>query len=550
MNFLDNIFTRLQSSADAPVLQEARGDKLIAITGAELGDMITRARAFLRSAGLRKGDRCALLAPNSLRWVALDLAIIAEGGIVVPLYSRQAASELVGMMKDCASELLICADATLHDELKRQWQDAPRTVLVEEIFTGTANHPAASDVPVELAASDTIAIIYTSGTSGEPKGVMLSVGNLDHMLRCTADRLDQLTNGIAGTEQVFHYLPFCFAGSWILLLSCLSRQSLLTLSTDLNQLTSEMRLAYPHYFLNVPILLERMRAKIEDQIEQRGGWLRSIYRSAKARWMADHGVLKASGGGLSLWMAQRMVFPTIRRKIDPNLRALLCGSAALAKETQLFFMMLGIPVLQVYGLTETTAICTMDVPGNISPGRVGSAIDGIEMKVGDNDEVLTRGPHIFSGYWNRPEATAQAVRDGWFHTGDQGSVDASGNWAITGRLKNLLILASGHNVAPEPIEEKLLLSIPNAQQVVLIGHGRTHLTALISGPVERTTVDAAVAVANNAQPHYKRVHAYDVADEPFSIENGLLTANGKLKREAISERYQAAIERLYKKQEA
>ena len=161
------------------------------------------------------------------------------------------------------------------------------------------------------------------------------------------------------------------------------------------------------------------------------------------------------------------MFPAIRKSVGPNLKALICGSAPLSVETQLFFMMLGIPVLQVYGLTETTAICTMDVPGHVAPGHVGPAIPGIEMTVGDNGEILVRGPNIFPGYWQRPAETAKALAGGWFHTGDQGEVDASGNWRITGRMKNLIILNSGHNVAPEPIEEKLAQHLPDAQQVVL-----------------------------------------------------------------------------------
>ena len=142
--------------------------------------------------------------------------------------------------------------------------------------------------------------------------------------------------------------------------------------------------------------------------------------------------------------------------IGPNLKALICGSAPLSLETQLYFMMLGIPVLQVYGLTETTGICTMDDPRHVEPGRVGPAIRGIEMKLGENDEILVRGPNIFPGYWNRPQETAKVLRDGWFHTGDQGEVDAAGNWRIIGRIKNLIILSSGHNIAPEPIEDEVL----------------------------------------------------------------------------------------------
>ncbi len=148
-------------------------------------------------------------------------------------------------------------------------------------------------------------------------------------------------------------------------------------------------------------------------------------------------------------------------------------------------MMLGIPVLQVYGLTETTAICTMDDPRHVEPGAVGPAISGIEMKLGEASEILVRGPNIFPGYWNRPEETAKVLAGGWFHTGDQGEQTAAGNWRIIGRLKNLLILSSGHNIAPEPLEEKLVHAIPGAQQVVVFGHGRSYLAALVTGDVQR-----------------------------------------------------------------
>src|SRR3984893_3031980 len=141
--------------------------------------------------------------------------------------------------------------------------------------------------------------------------------------------------------------------------------------------------------------------------------------------------------------------------------------------------MLGIPVLQVYGLTETTAICTMDDPRHVEPGRVGPAISGVDMKLGEIEEVLVRGPNVFPGYWNRPEETAKALRDGWFHTGDQGEADAKGNWKIAGRIKSLIILGSAHNIAPEPIEEKILEQLQGAQQVVLVGNGRGYLSAIV-----------------------------------------------------------------------
>jgi long-chain acyl-CoA synthetase len=212
-------------------------------------------------------------------------------------------------------------------------------------------------------------------------------------------------------------------------------------------------------------------------------------------------------------------------------------------------MMLGLPVLQVYRLTETTAICTMDEPGRVKPGRVGCAISGTEMKLGEKGEILVRGPHIFAGYWNRPQETAKVLRDGWFHTGDQGEVDATGNWRIIGRLKNLIILSSGHNVAPEPIEDTVLRLLPDAQQVVLVGNSRSFLAALVTGPVSLEQVETALATVNAQLPHYKHLRAFRVLEEPFSIENGLLTANGKLKREAAAARFRGLIEDLYHKQE-
>ncbi|MFQ5816748.1 MAG: AMP-dependent synthetase/ligase [Terriglobia bacterium] len=543
-NFLETIFHRLAQAPDKPVLQEVREGRIVSASGSELLASIRVARAFLAQAGLKKGERCVLLAHNSIRWTALNLASMAAGILVVPLYARQSPAELVAMMKDCSPSRICCGDETLRDTIARTWPGAPPMALLEEIFAGDVTS-AVVEAPRALTDTDPITIIYTSGTSGEAKGVVLTVGNLNHMLPCTTARLDVLMGSQEKPEQVFHYLPFCFAGSWILLLTCLSRNSVLTLSTDLRKLADEMKLAAPHYFLNVPALLERICAGVEEQLKQRGGIAQTLYEKAKAAWVRRHAREAAFFDPLWLALGKTLVFPTIKKKIGPNLKALICGSAPLAKETQLFFMMLGLPVLQVYGLTETTAICTLDHPQQVEPGRVGPAIAGIEMKLGEHDEILVRGPHIFPGYWNRPQETAKVLRDGWFHTGDQGEVDAAGNWRISGRLKNLIILSSGHNIAPEPIEDMLLRLLPGAQQVLVVGNGRSFLAVLVTGTVTPDQVKAALARVNPHLPHYKRIHTFHIHEEPFTIENGLLTANGKLKREAIAARFQAQLEAMY-----
>ncbi len=545
MIFLENIFVRLEQTADSTLVEELRSDPSVptlGVTGNGLLREIAQVRAFLAAKGLSKGDRVVLLGHNSIDWVAIDLAIMAEGLIVVPLYARQAPAELVAMMKDCSPALICCGDAALRDAMVREWPEAPPQHLFDEILTAKS----VSNALPRVEESDPVTIIYTSGTSGEAKGVVLTAGNIGHMLGCTSERLDSLMESRPSQDRVFHYLPLCFAGSWIMLLTCLLRGSRLTLNTDLTKLAGDMRTAAPDYFLNVPQLLERMRKAVDEQLWKTGGLVLSIYSKAKSAWMRkqEH----KSGLVDSLWLAgaKSVVFPTIRKKmIGSNLKALICGSAPLAVETQQYFMMLGIPVLQVYGLTETTAICTMDDPRQVEPGLVGPAIRGVEMKLGENGEIIVRGPNVFPGYWNRPQETAKALHDGWFHTGDQGEVDASGNWKIIGRIKNLIILGSGHNIAPEPIEDELLQSLPAAQQVVLVGNGRGYLSAILTGPVTPQQAQAAVDALNHAMPHYKQIRAFHLHGEPFSMDNGLLTANGKLKRDLIAARLNNEIEEMY-----
>ncbi len=551
MTFLEKIFERLETNPQAPVLREFSDGQLVSVTAGELLALIEQAWRFLDARGLKQGDRCALLAPNSIRWAALDLAMMAHGLIVVPLYARQAPAELAGMIANSTPTLICCADAAIAGELRKHLDSDVPTALFDEIFTWSNTAPA---TPHRHAEADPVTIIYTSGTSGEPKGVILNAGNVNHMIGCTNARLDRLMGPRNAPDRIFHYLPFCFAGSWILLLTALSRSSTLTLSADLTKLADEMKAAAPDYFMNVPTLLERVRTKVEESIQKRGGFATKLFEFARGGYFRKHKGEPRLVGSLALLLARKLMFPGIRANIGPNLKALICGSAPLCLETQLFYLMIGIPVLQVYGLTETTAICTMDDPRKFEPGRVGPAIPGVEMKTANDGEILVRGPNIFPGYWQRPAETAKALAGGWFHTGDIGDVDANGNWALTGRVKNLIILNSGHNIAPEPIEEKLSSALPEAQQVVLLGNQRSFLAALITvagngsgNGAYQAHIQSVLNAANANLPHYKQIRAFHLVSELFSVENGLLTANGKLKRDAIAARYAGEIETMYQK---
>lgn len=548
MTFPQNIFAKLEAAGDTTILQELRDGQSIAVSGRELLNLIAQARAFLAAQGLKKGDRCALLANNGIRWIAMDLAIIAEGLIVVPLYTRQAPPELVAMMKDCSPALICCGDAELRDAIHQQWPDSPSQILFDEIFSTPM--PSALR-PCPVTDSDPVAIIYTSGTSGAAKGVILTSGNVAHMLGCTSERLDILMNGRPGQDRVYQWAPLCFAAAWITMLTSLLRCSRVSMNTDLAKLAAEIRAVAPDYSVNVPALLERVRRAVDEQLWKTGGFPLNVYSHAKIAWMRKHEGKATLADAFWIKLANLLIFPAIRKKmIGANLKALICGSAPLNLETQLYFMMLGIPVLQVYGLTETTAICTADDPRHVEPGRVGPAMRGVEMKLGEQDEILVRGPNVFAGYWNRPQETAKALRDGWFHTGDQGEVNATGNWRIVGRIKNLIILNSGHNIAPEVIEDELVKHLPDAQQVMLVGNARSYLSAIVTGNLIPVKVQQAVDAVNRDLPHYKQIHALHIQVDPFSIENGLLTANGKLKRDAIVARLENEIEALYQVKQA
>ena len=547
-NFLENIFAQLKRAGAGVVLREIRGEEFVSVTGSELLQQVQQVRVFLRNEGVKPGDRCALLAPNSIRWVVFDLALMAEGVIVVPLYSRQAPGELAAMMKDCQPRLLFASDPEIGEAVAQGWPEAPPRVLLEKALAKNASYRGSDDGPILRTDADIVTIIYTSGTSGEAKGVCLNVGNLNYMLGLTTERLAQLMSatGAEGPDRVFHYLPFGFAASWLLLLICLTRESTLTLSTDLSKLADEIQLSSPHYFLNVPTLLERVRRGVEEALSKRTAPIRSLFEKSRAAWPEKNAGRASVLDKLRLFIAEKLIFNKIKQRFGRDLRALICGSAPLVAETQQFFQMLGIPVLQVYGLTETTGICTMDDPREIAePGYVGAAIPGIEMKTGENNEIVTRGPHIFPGYWNRPEETARVLQDGWFQTGDQGDKNPRGKWHVTGRIKNLIVLNSGHKIAPEPMEETISRLLPAAQQVVIVGNGRGYLCALIAGAVEATAVQAALEVANSEFPHYRQIRNSRVIANAFTPESGLLTANGKLRRDAVNARFASEINAMY-----
>ncbi len=548
MSFLATFFEQLDRHPAKPLVTEVHGATLVPATGADLRRLVGQARAVLRKHGAR-GDRAVLLAPNSIRWVAADLALLAEGRIVVPMYARQDPAELVEQMHDCTPSVVVCATPELVDAVRALWPEVP-ALPFDQLFDGTVE--PVTEPPGELGDDDDVTIIYTSGTSGPAKGVVYQTRNVDYMLPRTAEAIAsmmRLGGPVDGDDRVFHYLPFCFAGSRVVLWTCLLRGNGIMVSTDLDNLVQEMGTARPNYFLNVPMLLERIKNGVEKNLREQAAPVQWLYDGAKRAWANQGAGRKRKRDRLVLALAKRVIFATVRERIGADLRCLICGSAPLGEDTQRWFEMLGLAVYQVYGLTETTAIVTMDRPPEVWAGKVGRPLDGLELRLGEGDELQVKGPNIFDRYWERPEATKAAFTDdGWFRSGDQAEVDERGVWRIVGRVKNILVPSSGHNVAPEPIEQRIIESIEGVEQAVLVGHGRPYLAALICGEgLDRVTVQQGLDHINEGLPHYRRVRRFVLLDEPFTIENGLLTANRKLKRKAIETAYTGTIDSLFDK---
>ena len=556
MSFVDVFLANLSDNPDRAFVTEvhcASGpgaplppgkERMVPTRGGRLREMVEQARRALRAQGVQPGDRVVLVATNSARWVACDLAILAEGATCVPMYARQAAGELVLMMRDCDPRLVVVDGAELEASIGACSPPAPM-ISLDALFAGTP--PSSLEPARRLPAGHVVTIIYTSGSSGEPKGVMTTVENVEHMLPVLDAKLRELKGGPGGRDRVFHYLPFCFAGSRMVLWGCLFRANGIFLSTNLEDLARELRAAAPEYFLNVPALLERVRAGVEKKLAERPLPLRVAYeraiesfrrlRAGEAR-LRDRAVVAA---------AKAVIFPKIREQIGNQIVGLICGSAPLAEETQAWFSdLVGIPVYQVYGLTETTAIVSIDRVDGVVPGRVGHPITGCDVRLGEHGELQVKGPNVFPGYFRREGASRDAfTSDGWFRTGDQATIDTRGTLQIIGRVKNILVPSSGHNVAPEPIEQLLMERVPGVAQAVVIGHGRPYLVALLAGVSDRDAADRAIESVNEGLPHYRRIRKIHVEAHPLTIESGMLTANQKLRRQAIEAHFARQIDALY-----
>ena len=545
----------------------------------------------LAAAGIRPGDRIALLSENRPEWSIVDLAILSLGAINVPIYTTQAIDQIEFILSDSGAKAIFISNRRLYKHSQpalanRQLEhliffdpevaeDIPHAVALAHLEQKGKEHaaerPDALDAYQRAIRPDDLAtIIYTSGTTGEPKGVMLTHNNFMSNVLSIAKGLPIVSTDVALSvlplSHIFEragFYVFCYCG--VSVYYCAS----------FDQVGENLREVAPTIMTAVPRLFEKVYHKIIKKGMAEKGFKKSVFMRSldvgqrygelkdKRRWISPQLRLKQG-------LASKLVFSKWRAGVGGRLRYFVSGGAPLSPALSYSYLAAGIPILQGYGATETCIVCA-NRPGNNHVGSVGIPFDGIELKIAEDGEILVRGPNVMRGYYGQPEATAQVIKDGWFYTGDVGHMDKDGRLYITDRKKDLFKLSNGKYVAPQLIES-LLKQSEFVSQVVVVGTGRKQpvalivpdwenlnealvaagekdvakdRTALAKHPAAVKIVQQDVSSLTSSLTDYERIRRVALLPNEFTIDGGELTPTLKVKRRVIDERFADVIESLY-----
>jgi long-chain acyl-CoA synthetase len=544
-------------------------------------DEVARWQAAMVADGLQPGERVAVMCSNSWEWVLCDQAAQGLGLVTVPVYTNDGTENIAWILSDSGAGMLMLESVEQWEALapiREQLRGLRRVLCLEPGAAGTDNVSSSSEWLTEDAppyrcqpgTPDSLAtIVYTSGTTGRPKGVMLSHRNILFNIQSSLKVFDVFEHDLmlsflplshAFERTVGYYLP-------------MTTGTAVAYNRSIPLLAEDLLAIQPTIMISVPRIFERVYAKImgklatESPLKRRlfrlavdVGWAHFLHRQGRAPWRPSFLIRPLLDG---------LVGRKVRAKMGGRMRFTVCGGAALSPDVARLFIGLGIPIVQGYGLTETAPVIAGNPLDNNEPASVGIPLPGIEVRMGDNDELLTRSPSVMLGYWNNPEATKKVIdRDGWLHTGDKVTIAPSGHVRITGRLKEIIVLATGEKVPPNDMENAIALD-ELVDQVLVIGEGKPYLSALVVpnpeafarvaqelhlGPVnEATCCDDKVRSIfmqhvkqrTAAFPGYAQVRELAVVNEPWTPDNGLATPTLKLRRTKILARYNDITEKLY-----
>jgi long-chain acyl-CoA synthetase len=512
--------------------------------------------ADLVARGVKHGDRVAIFSENRLEWAIADQAILSIGGVCVPVYATLPPDHVGPLLADSGAVGVFVSNAAQEEKVRLVIREAPalQWILVFDDWlpgdkaggSGGASLPP-TGAPTPPGPDDIATIIYTSGTTGAPKGVMLTHWNLVSNAITALPAFD-----LTPTKTHFSFLPLHHifertAGYNIMLYA----GATIAYAESIERAAANLVEVRPTLLLAVPRFYEKLIERIFEVAKAAG-----FPRDVMATWGRDvarkWATIKLEGRAIPPWLeiqhalANVLVYPVLRRRLGGRIRFCFSGGAPLPRESGLFFYGVGMPIVEGYGLTETSPIVTMNTPTHYKLGTVGRPIPGLGVRIAEDGEILVVGPSVMKGYWHRPEETAAALEGGWFHTGDIGEIDAEGFLRITDRKKDLLVTSGGKKIAPQPIQNALKKS-PRILEAIVVGDGHKYATALIvpANGATREAIAADVDAVNKDLASYETIKRFELIANDLSVENGSLSQKLEVKRKVVSERYRDLIEKMY-----
>ena len=496
------------------------------------GEVRRMARALI-SLGVKPGQAVAIVGPNRPEWVIADLGAIAAAAVPVPIYPTLSAEQSRYIANHCEAMVAVVSDTEQREKLRGS---KVREFVLMDQLDSFLERGDSDDVRLPVLRSDALAtLIYTSGTTGPPKAVMLTHANLLFAAQ-TAQRIGKVTHH----DVVVSYLPLSHVAEQMIAVHGPAVNGAQVYLCDVLEKTPEvLKEARPTIFFGVPRVWEKMQSRIEETVARAPNVRQSLFAWARRSRSP---------------FADRLVLRKVRAALGLHrVRLAVTGAAAMPRATLDFFDSIGIPILDMWGMTESTAFGTANLPGARKPGTIGRPVQGAEIRIAADGEILTRGPHVFAGYYKDPAATREAIdAEGFLHTGDVGAIDEDGYVRITDRKKDLLITSGGKNVSPQNIESRLG-RIAGVSQAVVVGDARKYLAALIVPEAIEKAADPAfidhvgreIDKLNRELAHYETIKKFKVLPAQFSVATGELTPTMKLKRRVVNERYRAVIDELF-----
>jgi long-chain acyl-CoA synthetase len=588
---LCDIFLSAAASGKPDLLISKVGGTWTPISARDFGFTVRALSLGLNSLGLQPGDRVAILSENRPEWAMADYAILCTGAWSVPIYPTLPPHQIAPLLKDSGAKAIFVSSLEQLGKIltiRRECPDLEYVITIDasapaeagflsfhevvdkgrstlEMSPGVFEQRAARVTPDDVAT-----IIYTSGTTGEPKGAMLTHGNFVSNVTAACSLVP-----ITGTSVALSFLPLSHVFERMLDYAYLYRHSSIAYAESIDKLRDNFQEINPHFFGAVPRVYEKVQARIIDKVESGSGLKKKLFywavRVGKEKLAyEERGRPVPSSLARKARLADKLVFAKIRHALGNQFQFAVSGGAPLARELGEFFMSAGVTIYEGYGLTETSPVIAVNAPQAWRIGTVGRPIPGVEVRIAPDGEILTRGAHVMRGYFNKPEATSEAIdREGWFHTGDIGHLDEDGFLVITDRKKDLLVLAGGKKVAPQPIENELKSS-PFIGTPIVLGDRHKFVAALLvpnfdrlrehaasenltvdwehldADPAIRRLFQRAIDTYNREKPHHEQIRAFAVLSSDLTIEDGSITPTLKVKRRILESRYRDLIDSMYR----